>query len=168
MCSYVEAGWGWNDATKRSEMFDDAGRLVVATGRPVAPATAGDATATAADCMADAKVRDTVRRTLRRWWLGCWVLGVPNSCSNATLGLQDEVLGFLLFRLTLDGSDEEPVLYVYELQIVPGARRLGLGKHLMQVCSLFVVSLWCAFAPVHVAQRRVAPALSATCPHPPA
>ena len=43
------------------------------------------------------------------------------------------LLGFILFRLTLDGEDDTETLYVYELQVVEKARRLELGKHLMQV-----------------------------------
>ncbi len=43
------------------------------------------------------------------------------------------LLGFILFRLTLDGEDDTETLYVYELQVAEKARRLGLGKHLMQV-----------------------------------
>jgi hypothetical protein len=66
---YVEAGWGWSDSKKKAEMFDDAGRYIVAMGKPTAgsgataPATAGagDATATAAtsagESVSDAPVR---------------------------------------------------------------------------------------------------------------
>ena len=52
---YVEAGWGWNDAKKRAELADDAGRFIVAMGRPVAPAAAaGPAATTSSDGSADA------------------------------------------------------------------------------------------------------------------
>ena len=68
------------------------------------------------------------------------------------------MLGFIVFRLTLDGFENEETLYVFELQVAEAARRLGLGKHLMQVrtvgpvpCSAAQLSscavvLWCPHA----------------------
>ncbi len=54
------------------------------------------------------------------------------------------LLGFILFRLTLDGEDDTETLYVYELQVAEKARRLGLGKHLMQVGCGSGWPRWCA------------------------
>jgi GNAT superfamily N-acetyltransferase len=41
--------------------------------------------------------------------------------------------GFLSFMLTHDSSPSVPVLYVYEIHLAPGLRKLGFGAHLMQV-----------------------------------
>ncbi len=45
----------------------------------------------------------------------------------------NEPLGFVHYRFVLE--EGAAVLYVYELQIAPGARRRGLGKFLMMLCE---------------------------------
>ncbi|KAK3057829.1 hypothetical protein LTR09_000904 [Extremus antarcticus] len=44
-----------------------------------------------------------------------------------------DIEGFLSFMLTHDSSPPVPVLYVYEVHLVPRLRKLGLGAHLMRV-----------------------------------
>jgi len=50
-------------------------------------------------------------------------------------GADQTVCGFIHFRFSLEGED--PVLYVWEIQIGASARRQGLGKRLSQVCCEF-------------------------------
>ena len=45
----------------------------------------------------------------------------------------NEPLGFVHYRFVIE--EGAAVLYVYELQIAPGARRRGLGKFLMMLCE---------------------------------
>ncbi len=70
------------------------------------------------------------------------------------------LLGFILFRLTLDGDDDTETLYVYELQVAETARRLGLGKHLMQVWRH---TQWHSCTPPNVHTRPLT-RLSTACP----
>lgn len=69
----------------------------------------------------DAKKRGELYDTLTRYFVA----------SNAETG---EPLAFLAFRLELEDGFE--VLYVYELQAGPSARRKGLGQRLMQLAEL--------------------------------
>ena len=55
--------------------------------------------------------------------------GVPGSD-----GSPGPLLGFLAWRFLPEG--EADVLYVWEMQLAPEARRQGLGKHLMQMAEL--------------------------------
>ncbi|KAK5171881.1 uncharacterized protein LTR77_003518 [Saxophila tyrrhenica] len=49
--------------------------------------------------------------------------------------VEGEVKGFLSFMLTHDSSPAVPVVYVYEIHLLPELRQCGLGGHLMQVAE---------------------------------
>ncbi|KXT16868.1 hypothetical protein AC579_6805 [Pseudocercospora musae] len=50
--------------------------------------------------------------------------------SEATRG-DGEFAGFMSFMFTHDGTPTVPVLYIYEIHLMPAARGCGLGKYLM-------------------------------------
>lgn len=55
----------------------------------------------------------------------------PSSTQDETI--QRKVCAFVHFRFCIEGED--PVLYVWEIQVGAAARRKGLGKRLAQVCN---------------------------------
>lgn len=52
---------------------------------------------------------------------------------NGNVEQQREIAGFLSFMLTHDSTPAVPVLYLYEVHLLPHLRKLGLGAHLMRV-----------------------------------
>ncbi|KAE9977749.1 hypothetical protein BLS_001172 [Venturia inaequalis] len=56
---------------------------------------------------------------------------------KAEANKQDEnssqILGFTSFTLEMDPDNQIPQLYVYEIHLLPSARSLGLGRHLMSL-----------------------------------
>ncbi|KAK5740031.1 hypothetical protein LTR17_004928 [Elasticomyces elasticus] len=48
-----------------------------------------------------------------------------------------EIKGFLSFMFTYDSEPRVPVLYVYEIHLVEGLRKVGLGAHLMKLAESF-------------------------------
>lgn len=56
----------------------------------------------------------------------------PGRSQSANEG---EIQGFLSFMLTHDSTPPVPVLYVYEIHLLPHLRKFGLGAHLMRVAE---------------------------------
>ncbi|EME89548.1 uncharacterized protein MYCFIDRAFT_27838, partial [Pseudocercospora fijiensis CIRAD86] len=54
-----------------------------------------------------------------------------NITSEAGSTRENEFAGFMSFMFTYDSTPPLPVLYIYEIHLVEGARGCGLGKHLM-------------------------------------
>lgn len=76
------------------------------------------------------KKREMKEPEMRYLLLRSLIPGLPAESETAA---GKEVDGFLSFMLTHDSSPPVPVLYVYEIHLMPRLLRLGLGKHLMQV-----------------------------------
>ena len=57
----------------------------------------------------------------------------PGSSQQRHPDGDDRVQGFISFMLTHDSSPSVPVLYVYEIHLIPRLRKVGLGAHLMHV-----------------------------------
>ncbi|GAB2225831.1 hypothetical protein Droror1_Dr00021598 [Drosera rotundifolia] len=51
-----------------------------------------------------------------------------------TKGSEDTIVGFVHYRFTME--EEVPVLYLYELQLVPHVQGKGLGEFMMQLLEL--------------------------------
>lgn len=121
--------WGWSDRKKRAEMgHPDARYIVAAAAPPPQPSTsapagaAGAAGGEAGEAGAAGAGGESVA--------GAAVAAVPPP---------PQPLAFLHYRLDLEG--DEPVAYVYELQLEGAAHRRGLGRFLMQVTELMAAKM---------------------------
>jgi N-alpha-acetyltransferase 40 len=59
----------------------------------------------------------------------------PPPEANDSAGIESQISGFLSFMLTHDSTPSVPVLYVYEIHLLPHLRKMGLGAHLMHVAE---------------------------------
>ncbi len=57
------------------------------------------------------------------------------STSNNSADIENDIVAFAVFRFDWDDEDEPeyPVLYLYQLQIMPGSQRTGLGRMMMEL-----------------------------------
>ena len=116
-------GWGWKDKTKLAELTDPEARFLVAT--KAAPSATGEPPAPGD----------------RPTHAGAPPVGAQSTLVSVGEGIESEAVGvagvedvcaFVHFRFCVE-EDLRPVLYVWEIQVGPTARRNGLGKWLAQV-----------------------------------
>ncbi|CAM9562836.1 unnamed protein product [Ascophyllum nodosum] len=149
---YVEAGWGWDEVAKRREMEHPQARFLVARlgstevveGRGATPsgkAALDDAMRASLNAGSDDDVNgggDAGRDP---------GAALAMAAEEATIdeGGRGQLAGFCHFRFSWDQDDEEngegvgasgDVLYVYEIQVAPWAKRRGLGRRMMQALEL--------------------------------
>lgn len=107
--AYYEScpGWGWNDSKKRRELEDLDARYIIVTEIAEAPA--------------QNETNDA-----------------PNtSCSEAAPEpVVDSQRPVAFVHLRYEMEEDEPVLYVYEIQVESSIQGRGVGKFLMQLVEL--------------------------------
>ena len=123
-----DSAWGWSDGAKRAELTHDAARFIlVSEKKREAAAGAGVDAAAAANINDDDDNNNNNNN---------------NNDDDLTLSAlacsPSDVLAYVHFRFETDEETQNPILYVYEVQLRddPKTRRKGLGRFLMQLLEL--------------------------------
>lgn len=160
---YVEAGWGWDRAEKWREMEHQDARFLIARCESGGGGGAADEGARDPDAVASATAgvggvrvseeevkSKAVNGGARTDEAGA---GPDAERRGAAEAGGERLAGYCHFRFAWDQDENEDgegvggtedVLYVYELQVAPWAKRRGLGRRMMQaleVCVLICTSL---------------------------
>ncbi|CAM9806092.1 unnamed protein product [Scytosiphon promiscuus] len=149
---YVEAGWGWDRAEKWREMEHRDARFLIARCGPEDDGGADSATAAVSAGVAgiemagEKEAKGTTMKDEDGSSTTAGVGGAGESLGDKNAGNAGErVAGYCHFRFAWDQDENEDgegaggtedVLYVYELQVAPWAKRRGLGRRMMQALEL--------------------------------
>ncbi|KAH0537172.1 hypothetical protein FGG08_005997 [Glutinoglossum americanum] len=112
---YKSSAVGWKPIAKKREMRDEAMRYLVVKTR--IKKECGDE-----DEVGEERVEGSSDASLSS--------GCSGGDENAS---EERVVGFLSFMLTIE--DDYPVIYCYEIHLLPSMRGCGLGKHLMELAE---------------------------------
>eukprot|EP00752_Nemacystus_decipiens_P015087 g13441.t1 len=145
---YVEAGWGWDRAEKWREMEHRDARFLIARcdssgadsgeaageGGPDSDAGASATAGVGGKMVSEGGIKISPAND-----------GVPGAEGGVAAGGGQRLAGYCHFRFAWDQDENEDgegvggtedVLYVYELQVAPWAKRRGLGRRMMQALEL--------------------------------
>ncbi|TID23072.1 hypothetical protein E6O75_ATG02246 [Venturia nashicola] len=116
----VNAEAGWDDERKRKEMGEAGMRFVLV--RKASNARMGEGGE-------EGRRQDTP------------LISPSSDTEEGGKGRDDTILGFTSFSLEIDHDTHIPQLYLYEIHLLPPARSLGLGRHLMSLNEILARSL---------------------------
>lgn len=153
---YMEAGWGWDRAEKWREMEHRDARFLIARcggGGGAAGEGARDSEAVAAATAGVRGVKVSEEESKSTTVTGGVRADDAGTPGGAGLGAEgrgaaaggERLAGYCHFRFAWDQDENEDgegvggtedVLYVYELQVAPWAKRRGLGRRMMQALEV--------------------------------
>lgn len=128
MQAAYDAAWGWSDSAKRAELSHGAARFLLVVEKSVVDGAA--AAAAAENAAAASSDGDEGRKT------------TSSDENKIIMPLLEQdpskILAYVHYRFEADEATNEPILYVYEIQLREGpeTRRKGLGRFLMQLLEL--------------------------------
>lgn len=151
---YVEAGWGWDRAEKWREMEHRDARFLIArcdSGGAGAESAAGKG-GRESDAVGEVRVsEDGVNSNAVNGGARADEAEVgPGAEGRVGATGRQRLAGYCHFRFSWDQDENEDgegvggtedVLYVYELQVAPWAKRRGLGRRMMQALEVRVLVL---------------------------